>query len=120
MSGLLILAVFGWQVTLWAVFLRVTLGLHFTWLVNSATHLWGSRRFDTRDDSRNSWWVALLTFGEGWHNNHHAHPTSARHGLAWYEFDISWIQIKVLKFFGIAKAIRVASVNSTSSAREAA
>ncbi len=51
------------------------------WLVNSATHLWGRRRFETRDDSRNSWWVALLTGGEGWHNNHHAHPVSARHGL---------------------------------------
>jgi stearoyl-CoA desaturase (delta-9 desaturase) len=62
---------------LWGIFLRVTLGLHATWLVNSATHLWGSRRFDTKDDSRNSWWVALLTGGEGWHNNHHAHPTSS-------------------------------------------
>ncbi len=60
-------------------------GLHATWLVNSATHMWGSRRFATHDDSRNNWWVALITFGEGWHNNHHAHPTSARHGLAWYE-----------------------------------
>ncbi len=56
--------------------------------------------------------MALITFGEGWHNNHHAHPTSARHGLAWYEFDLSWIQIKVLKFFGIAKSIQVARVNS--------
>ena len=72
---------------LWGVFMRVTLGLHATWLVNSATHLWGSRRFETRDDSRNSWWVALFTGGEGWHNNHHAHPVCARHGLAWYEID---------------------------------
>ena len=72
---------------LWGVLLRVTLGLHATWLVNSATHPWGSRRFETRDDSRNSWWVALLTGGEGWHNNHHAHPVSARHGLKWYEID---------------------------------
>ena len=118
--GIALLAFGGWSVFLWGSCVRIVFGLHATWLVNSATHLWGSRRFDTRDDSRNSWWVALLTFGEGWHNNHHAHPTSARHGLAWYEFDISWIQIKVLKFFGIAKAIRVASVNSTSSAREAA
>ena len=59
--------------------------------------MWGSRRFETRDDSRNSWWVALLTFGEGWHNNHHAHPVSARHGLAWYEFDISWITLKLFE-----------------------
>ena len=59
---------------LWGIFLRTVVGLHGTWLVNSATHMWGTRRFQTRDDSRNSWWVALLTFGEGWHNNHHAHP----------------------------------------------
>ena len=77
----------GLPYVLWGIFLRTTLGLHATWLVNSATHMWGSRRFETRDDSRNSWWVALLTFGEGWHNNHHAHPVSARHGLAWWEFD---------------------------------
>ena len=71
----------GIAMVLWGVLLRVTLGLHATWLVNSATHMWGSRRFQTRDESRNSWWVALLTGGEGWHNNHHAHPVSARHGL---------------------------------------
>ena len=81
---------------LWGVLLRVTLGLHATWLVNSATHLWGSRRFETRDDSRNSWWVALLTGGEGWHNNHHAHPVSARHGLRWYEIDPNFYGIWLL------------------------
>jgi stearoyl-CoA desaturase (delta-9 desaturase) len=105
---------------LWGICLRVVIGLHTTWLVNSATHLWGTRRFATRDDSRNSWWVALLTFGEGWHNNHHAHPTSARHGLAWYEFDPSWIQIKILKFFGIAKSIRVAKASSALAEQEPA
>jgi stearoyl-CoA desaturase (delta-9 desaturase) len=88
-------------------------GLHATWLVNSVTHLWGTRRFDTRDDSRNCWWVAMITFGEGWHNNHHAHPASARHGLAWYEFDLSWMQIKVLGFLGLAKAIREAKITSS-------
>jgi stearoyl-CoA desaturase (Delta-9 desaturase) len=118
--GAVLLAVGGLPVFLWGICVRVVFGLHSTWLVNSATHLWGSRRFNTRDDSRNSWWVALLTFGEGWHNNHHAHPTSARHGLAWYEFDISWIQIRILKFLGIAKAIRVATIASVSSEREAA
>jgi len=82
-----------------------------TWLVNSATHMWGSRRFKTHDDSRNNWWVAYLTFGEGWHNNHHAHPSSARHGLAWYEFDPSWIQIKLLKIFHIARWIREAKIS---------
>jgi fatty-acid desaturase len=101
-------AVGGYPLVLWGICLRVVVGLHATWLVNSATHMWGSRRFATRDDSRNNWWVALMTFGEGWHNNHHAHPTSARHGLAWYEFDISWIQITVLRFLGVAKSIHVA------------
>jgi stearoyl-CoA desaturase (delta-9 desaturase) len=97
---------------LWANFARIVFGLHATWAVNSATHIWGKRRFDIRDDSRNTWWVAIISFGEGWHNNHHAHPTSARHGLAWYEFDPSWLLIKVLKRLGLAKAIHVASVDT--------
>ncbi len=102
----------GWVnaigMVLWGGFLRVTLGLHATWLVNSATHLWGSRRFQTRDDSRNSWWVALLTGGEGWHNNHHAHPVSARHGLTWYEVDPNFWGIWLLSKIGLAKKIQVA------------
>ena len=105
---------------LWGLALRVVVGLHATWLVNSATHMWGSRRFETRDDSRNTWWVALITFGEGWHNNHHAHPTSARHGLTWYEFDPSWLTIQMLRFFGVAKNIKVAKVNSELAERDAA
>jgi stearoyl-CoA desaturase (delta-9 desaturase) len=97
---------------LWGVFLRVTLGLHATWLVNSATHLWGSRRFVTRDDSRNNWWVALLSGGEGWHNNHHAHPVSARHGLAWYEIDPNYWGIWLLSKIGLASKIYVAKFDS--------
>jgi stearoyl-CoA desaturase (delta-9 desaturase) len=85
--GLGLLAFGGIPYVLWGIFFRTTAGLHATWLVNSATHKWGSRRFQTRDDSTNNLWVALLTFGAGWHNNHHAYPTSARHGLAWYELD---------------------------------
>jgi stearoyl-CoA desaturase (delta-9 desaturase) len=110
----------GLPMMLWGTCLRVVVGLHATWLVNSATHMWGGRRFNTRDDSRNNLFVALISFGEGWHNNHHAHPTSARHGLAWYELDLSWIQISILKFFGIAKSIRVAKVNTPHTEREAA
>jgi len=106
----------GWGVFLWGVFLRVTLVLHSTWLVNSATHLWGKTRFETGDDSRNSWWVALLTFGEGWHNNHHAHPTSARHGLRWYEIDFNWLGIRALQFLGLAQAIKRVRFNRTTSA----
>jgi stearoyl-CoA desaturase (delta-9 desaturase) len=116
----LLFAIGGLPLMLWGVFFRVVFGLHATWLVNSATHMWGGRRFATRDNSRNNWWVALMTFGEGWHNNHHAHPTSARHGLAWYEFDPSWIQIKILKFLGIAKSVRVAKVTTALVQREAA
>ncbi len=118
--GVLLLAIGGLPMMLWGACLRVVVGLHATWLVNSATHMWGARRFATRDDSSNNWWVALITFGEGWHNNHHAYPTSARHGLAWYELDLSWIQIQLLKFLSIAKSIRVAKVTSTLVKREAA
>jgi fatty-acid desaturase len=118
--AILLFAIGGLPLVLWGICFRVTFGLHATWLVNSATHMWGKRRFETRDDSRNNWWVALITFGEGWHNNHHAHPTSARHGLAWYEFDPSWILLKFLKLAGIAKSIQVAKVNTAISEREAA
>jgi stearoyl-CoA desaturase (delta-9 desaturase) len=108
--GLLLLAFGGIPYVLWGIFFRTTWGLHSTWLVNSATHLWGSRRFKTRDDSTNNWWVALLTFGEGWHNNHHAHPTSARHGLAWYEVDLNWMGISILRMLGLAWGIKVATL----------
>jgi fatty-acid desaturase len=109
--GILLYAIAGFPLVFWGICLRVVFGLHATWLVNSATHMWGSRRFATHDDSRNNWWVASLTFGEGWHNNHHAHPSSARHGLAWYEFDPSWIQIKLLNVLHIARWIREATIS---------
>jgi len=75
--------------------------------VNSATHMWGSQRFDTGDTSTNSFWVAMLSFGEGWHNNHHAVPQAARHGLAWYEFDMNWYGIAALRFLGLAWEIKL-------------
>ncbi len=116
LSGVLLLAGGwiwgGWRngiaMVLWGAVLRVTLGLHATWLVNSATHMWGRRRFQTHDDSRNSWWVALLTGGEGWHNNHHAHPVSARHGLRWYEIDPNFYGIWLLAKLGLARKIQIA------------
>jgi stearoyl-CoA desaturase (delta-9 desaturase) len=110
--GIVLFAFGGLPMLLWGVFLRVTVGLHVTWMVNSITHMWGSRRFKTRDDSTNNWWVALLTFGEGWHNNHHAHPTSARHGLTWYELDVTWLQISLLKALGLATNVKVAKTDS--------
>jgi sn-1 stearoyl-lipid 9-desaturase len=77
--------------------------------VNSATHMWGSRRFPTGDTSKNSFWVALLTFGEGWHNN--AHPQLARHGLAWYELDLNWYGISVLRMLGLAWDLKAQKLN---------
>jgi stearoyl-CoA desaturase (delta-9 desaturase) len=102
----------GWQYVLWGIFLRTVVGLHSTWLVNSATHMWGSRRFMTRDTSTNSFWVAILTFGEGWHNNHHARPQSARHGLAWYEIDMNWYGICALRCLGLAWDVRSSSLQA--------
>jgi stearoyl-CoA desaturase (delta-9 desaturase) len=116
--GLGLLAFGGIPYVLWGIFFRTTFGLHCTWLVNSATHLWGSRRFKTRDDSTNNWWVALITFGEGWHNNHHAHPVSARHGLAWYELDLNWIGITTLRLLGLAWDVKIAKVAQTTLTEE--
>jgi stearoyl-CoA desaturase (delta-9 desaturase) len=98
-------AIGGWTMVVWGIVFRTVIGWHATWLVNSATHLWGKRRFDTRDDSRNNGFIAAITFGEGWHNNHHAIPRSARHGLTWREFDVNWIQIRLLEKLGLAKDV---------------
>ena len=105
--GLVLLAIGGLPWLLWGVFLRVVFGLHCTWMINSVTHIWGNRRFQTRDDSKNLFWVALFTFGEGWHNNHHAYPTSARHGMTWSEVDLSWMQIKLMSWLGLAWDVKV-------------
>jgi stearoyl-CoA desaturase (delta-9 desaturase) len=109
--GLILFAVGGWSMVLWGIFLRVVWGWHCTWLVNSATHLWGTRRFETRDDSRNNFLIAVLTWGEGWHNNHHAYPRSARHGLTWKEIDINWFQITFLKKLGLVKDVFAYDLN---------
>lgn len=105
--GFILLAIGGWKFVMWGVFLRTVVGLHCTWLVNSATHMWGRQRFLTGDTSKNSFWVAVLTFGEGWHNNHHAHPQSARHGLAWYEVDVNWYVIAVLRKLGLIWDVKI-------------
>lgn len=100
-----LLLIGGPGMVLWGVFFRVVFGWHCTWLVNSATHLWGSRRFETRDDSRNNGLIAAITWGEGWHNNHHAYPRSARHGLRWFEVDINWLQIRALEKVGLVENV---------------
>jgi len=102
----------GWNYVLWGVFVRTVFGLHSTWLVNSATHMWGSRRFATADDSRNNMLIALLSFGEGWHNNHHAHPTSARHGLKWWEIDFNWYTISLLRSIGLVRDVKLPRADS--------
>ncbi len=99
--GLTCLYFGGMHAVGWGLAIPVVFGWHFTWLINSGTHMWGSRRFETDDDSRNSWWIALFTFGEGWHNNHHANPVSARHGAVWWEIDPTYYTIKTLQFFGL-------------------
>jgi stearoyl-CoA desaturase (delta-9 desaturase) len=78
-----------------------------TWSINSICHMWGSRPFTSHDESRNNPIFGILGLGEGWHNNHHAFPTSARHGLSWWQFDSSWIVIRTMQMFGLAWNVRV-------------
>jgi fatty-acid desaturase len=85
----------------WGVFVRTVVHLHATWAVNSITHRWGYRNFGTQDDSRNNWLVAVLSNGEGWHNNHHAEPRCAAHGRRWWELDVSYLIIRGLERVGL-------------------
>ena len=98
--GLFVLG--GLPMLVWGLCVRMVVAYHSTWFVNSATHLWGYRNYETGDESRNLWWVALVSYGEGWHNNHHAHPTVAPAGHRWWEFDMTWWTIKALRFCGLA------------------
>src|SRR6185295_13383960 len=100
----------GMSWLVWGGFVRTIFVLHTTWLVNSASHIWGYRSHPTRDKSTNLWWVALLTYGEGWHNNHHAFQTSARHGLDWWEIDPTYLTIKLMSFLGLAGDIKLAKI----------
>jgi len=104
--GLLLFAIGGWSFVIWGIFVRLVAVFHCTWFVNSATHKFGYRTFDSNDQSRNCWWVALVTYGEGWHNNHHAYQYSARHGLQWWELDMTWMMIRFLEIVGLAKNVK--------------
>jgi fatty-acid desaturase len=117
-AGLYAAGGMSWLV--WGGFVRTVFVLHSTWLVNSASHVWGYRTHPTRDRSTNLWWVALLTYGEGWHNNHHAHQTSARHGLRWWEVDMTYLAIEAMKLCRIAYNIRLPKIRSTTSTTPAA
>lgn len=90
----------------WGFFVRSVLLLHSTWLVNSAGHTWGRRPYATRDSSTNLWWVALVAYGEGWHNNHHAFPTSARLGLRWWQVDTTYWAIRLMKLAGLVHDVK--------------
>lgn len=98
-------AIGGWTGLLWGGLVRIFLTHHVTWSVNSVCHTFGKREFETNDRSRNEWIVGLLGFGEGWHNNHHAFPRSAFHGLHWWQFDFSGYVIWTLERLGLAKDV---------------
>lgn len=94
---------------IWGGLVRVFLVHHVTWSINSVCHIWGSRPFRSHDESRNNAILGVLAFGEGWHNNHHAFPTSARHGLHWWQLDVSYLIIRTMALVGLAHDIRVPS-----------
>lgn len=105
--GIILWAIGGWSFVVWAVFVRLVAVYHCTWFVNSATHKFGYRTYETTDTSTNCWWVALVTYGEGWHNNHHAYQYSARHGLKWWEIDTTWMTIALLQKLGLATKVKL-------------
>ena len=92
---------------IWGGLVRICLMQHVTWSINSVCHVWGSREFTSGDHSTNNWICAVLALGEGWHNNHHAFPTSARHGLRWWQIDMSYWFIRGLSAIGLAWKVRV-------------
>ena len=91
----------GLQLLVWGFFISTVCLFHATVSINSLSHVWGKRRFETDDDSRNNFWLALITLGEGWHNNHHRWPQSVRQGFRWYEIDITWYGLWALSKLGI-------------------
>lgn len=91
------------QFAVWGVIMRTVFTWHVTWGINSFSHMWGYRNYQTREDSRNNWLFALLTNGEGWHNNHHADPRSARHGHRWWEIDLTYVTLVLLEKLGLVR-----------------
>jgi stearoyl-CoA desaturase (Delta-9 desaturase) len=91
----------GWNALLWGLFVSTVLLWHGTFTINSLTHLWGNRRYVTTDNSRNNFWLAMITLGEGWHNNHHYYPASTRQGFFWWEIDITFYVLKVMSWLGL-------------------
>ncbi|KAL2539323.1 Palmitoyl-monogalactosyldiacylglycerol delta-7 desaturase [Abeliophyllum distichum] len=105
--GALLYALGGFPYIVWGMGVRTVFVYHGTWLVNSASHTWGKQAWNTGDLSKNNWWLALITFGEGWHNNHHAFEYSARQGLEWWQIDITWYVIRLLEAIGLATDVKL-------------
>ena len=105
LTALFCFAVAGWRGVLWGTILRTLTLWHLTWCINSVCHVLGKRPNMTRDESRNVWWLGLLTLGEGWHNNHHARPAAAVHGWRWYQIDISGYVIRLMSSLGIVRNV---------------
>uniref|UniRef100_A0A7S0V2X9 Fatty acid desaturase domain-containing protein n=1 Tax=Polytomella parva TaxID=51329 RepID=A0A7S0V2X9_9CHLO len=105
---LIVLFLFGgFPALVWGGALRLCWVWHITWLVNSASHCWGYQDYNTGDLSRNNWWVGILGYGEGWHNNHHAFEFSARHGLEWWQIDMTWMLVSTLQKLGLATNVKL-------------
>lgn len=115
------LATMTWQGALlglvWGGLVRVFITHHITWSINSICHVFGRKEFASSDDSRNNWLCGLLGHGEGWHNTHHAFPTSARHGLSWWQFDTSWLIIRGMQLVGLAWNVRLPSESAIAAKR---
>ena len=99
----------GWQMLVWGYVVATVALMHATFLVNSLGHRRGRRRYETRDLSRNSWWLAMITMGEGWHNNHHRHSASARLGLRWWELDPGWLGLRLMAGVGLVRDLKTVS-----------
>lgn len=103
--GIVLYLLGGWSFVIYGLVVRSVFLWHSTWLINSATHQWGYRTFEVEDGSCNLWWAAILTYGEGWHNNHHAHPKVAKAGWKWWEVDPTWWVIQALQGLGLATKV---------------
>ena len=95
------MGVTSWQLLVWGMFVSTVILYHATYTINSLCHKFGTRRFKTKDDSRNNLWLALLTLGEGWHNNHHFFPGTVRQGFKWWEIDITFYVLKLMSWLGL-------------------
>jgi stearoyl-CoA desaturase (delta-9 desaturase) len=110
----------GWQMLVWAYFIATVALWHSTFMVNSVCHLWGRKPFDAGDTSTNNWLVAILALGEGWHNNHHKFAYSARHGLEWWQFDLTWVLLKAMEKVGLVSELKLPRARMLERARSGA